>query len=194
MKAITKILAAGVAVAALASAAPAAAQYYPGYPGYGYGGGNVVGQIINSVVGGGYNGYAPYGYNNNSQAIVNQCAGAVQARLSGGYGGYGAYGGGYGYSPYGNGYAGGARVLGISRVEQGLAGAINVHGVATSGGYASGYNGGVPDLVWKCRADPRGAIIGLDVHPAQRTYGGYGYAPQSYTPYNPYSQYGYVRY
>ena len=31
MKAITKFLAGGVAIAALASAAPAAAQYYPGY-------------------------------------------------------------------------------------------------------------------------------------------------------------------
>ncbi len=44
MKAITKFLAGGVAIAALASAAPAAAQYFPGYgapygnayPGYGY--------------------------------------------------------------------------------------------------------------------------------------------------------------
>lgn len=186
MKAITKVLAGGVAIAALAAAAPAAAQVFPGYgyPGYGYG---MPGAM------GGY-GYSPYGgYGVNSQMIVNQCANAVQARLGGG--GYGGYGG-YGYSPYGSGYGygAGARVLGISRVEQGLAGAINVHGVATSGGYASGYNGNVPDLVWNCRADPRGAIIGLDVHPAQRTYGGYGYAPQAYTPYNPYSQYGYVRY
>ena len=177
MKAVTKLLAGGVAIAALAAAAPAAAQMFPGmgYPGYGYGGM------------GGY-GYSPYGgyggYGVNSQMIVSQCANAVQARLGGGYGGYG----GYGYSPYG-GYGGG-RVLGISRVEQGLAGAINVHGVATSGGYT----GNSPDLVWKCRADPRGAIIGVDIHPAQRAYGGYGYAPQSYTPYNPYSQYGYVRY
>ena len=186
MKAITKFLAGGVAIAALAAAAPAAAQVFPGY---GYGGMGGYGVM------GGY-GYSPYGVN--SQMIVNQCANAVQARLSGGggYGGYGAYGGGYGYSPYGNSYAGGARVLGISRVEQGLAGAINVHGVATSGAYAGAYGGNAqPDLVWKCRADPRGAIIGLDVHAAQRTYGGgYGYAPQAYTPYNPYSQYGYVRY
>jgi len=50
MKAITKVLAGGVAIAALASAAPAAAQYYPGY---GYGG-NVVGQVLSQVLGGGY--------------------------------------------------------------------------------------------------------------------------------------------
>ena len=48
MKAIT-FLGAGVAIAALASAAPATAQYYPGY---GYG--NPVGQVLNSVLGGGY--------------------------------------------------------------------------------------------------------------------------------------------
>ena len=85
--AITKVLAGGIAIAALASAAPAAAQYYPGY-GSGYGG-NVVGQVLNQVLGGGY-GYnnGGYGYNNggygvNSQTAVNQCANAVQARLGG---------------------------------------------------------------------------------------------------------------
>ena len=37
MKAISKLLAGGVAIAALACAAPAAAQYYPGYGNpYGY--------------------------------------------------------------------------------------------------------------------------------------------------------------
>jgi hypothetical protein len=60
MKAFTKIAAAGIAIAGLAAAAPAAAQYYPGY-GYGYpNGGNVVGQVINQVLGGGY-GYNSYG-------------------------------------------------------------------------------------------------------------------------------------
>ena len=178
MKAITKFLAAGGAIAALASAAPAAAQYYPGYgspygygtPGYGMGG----------------YGYSPYGYGVNSQALVNQCANAVQARLGGGYGGYGYNG----YNPYSYG-GGGARVLGISRVEQGLAGAINVHGVATSGRYG-GYTPNSPvDLVWKCRADYRGAILDIDVRAAQPNYGGYN----NYTPWNyDYSQYGYTRY
>ena len=80
MTAITKFLAGGVAIAALASAAPAAAQYYPGYPGYGYGGGNVVGQVINQVLGGGYGGYGYNGYGaGNSQAAISQCVGAVQA-------------------------------------------------------------------------------------------------------------------
>ena len=63
MKAFTKIVAGGVAIAGLAAAAPAAAQYYPSYGnGYGYpNGGNVVGQVLNQVLGGGYGGYNGYG-------------------------------------------------------------------------------------------------------------------------------------
>jgi hypothetical protein len=174
MKALTKVLAGGVAIAALASAAPAAAQYYPGY-GYGYGtpyGGNVVGQVLNSVLGGGY-GYGAYGMN--SQAVVNVCANAIQGRLNGGYA----------YNGYG--YGGGARVLGISRVEQRSSGGLRVRGVATSGRY--GY--GQPDLTWKCSVDYRGAIVGLDVDNVGRNYG-YG----NYSPWGnyDYSQYGYRRY
>ncbi|HEY8591749.1 MAG TPA: hypothetical protein VIL42_02660 [Sphingomicrobium sp.] len=193
MKVITKFLAGGVAVAALASAAPAAAQYYPGY-GYGYGSpygsGAVVGAIINSVIGNGgygYNGYAPYGYNVNSQAVVNQCANAVQARLGGGYNGYGAYG-------YNNSYAGG-RVLGISRVENRSSGGLKVRGVATSGrNVAYGYNQSQVDLVWKCNTDYAGRIIDIDVDPVQSNYG-YTFNTNNYTPWGTdYSQYGYRRY
>ena len=188
MKAITKFLAGGVAVAAFASAAPAAAQYYPGYPGYGYGGGygagNAVGAIINSVIGGGYNGYSPYGYNNNSQAVVNQCANAVQARLAGGYGAYGYAGGGYG----------GGRVVGISRVENRAGGGLKVRGVATSGGAAYGYGqNGAVDMVWKCSTDFAGRIVDIDVDPARSNYG-YSFNYNQYTPWNDYSQYGYRRY
>ena len=177
MKAVTKFLAGGVVAAALVSAAPASAQYYPGY-GYGYGG---VGQVINQVFGGGYNGY---GYGVNRQAIVNQCAAAVQQRL----------GGGYGYSPYGyNNSYGGGRVLGISRVEPRSNGGLTVRGVATSGRYA-GYTAQPPvDLTWRCKADYRGYIADIDITPAQRNYGAYG--NDRYTPYaNDYSQYGYSRY
>jgi hypothetical protein len=196
MKAITKFLAGGVAIAALATAAPAAAQYYPGYPGYGYGGGgNVVGQVINQVLGGGYGGgYGGYGYNGygagNSQAAVSQCVGAVQARLNGGYGNYG-------YNSYGyNGSYGNARVLGISRVEPRSNGGLTVRGVANSGRYAGayGYNGqSQVDLTFKCKTDYRGFVTDVDVDRAQSNYG-YG----NYTPYstygNDYSQYGYRRY
>jgi hypothetical protein len=184
MTAITKLLAGGIAIATLAGAAPAAAQYYPGYgPGYGYGnpyGGNVVGQVVNNVLGNNYGG--------NSQVAVNQCAAAVQQRLSGGYG----------YNGYGN---AGGRVLGISRVEPRGNGELLVRGVANSGryggyGYNGGYNGpGQVDLTWKCRVDYRGFVRDIDINRAQSNYG-YGYN-QGYTPYdngNDYSQYGYHRY
>lgn len=189
MKAITKFLAGGVAIAALAAAAPAAAQYYPGYgypgSGYGYPGyGNPIGQAPGVPYGG-------YGYGANSQVVVNQCANAAQARLNGGSGAYGyGYGNGYNnrYVPYANGTG---RVLGISRVEPHSGGGMTVRGVATSGRYgAYGYNGQPRvDLVWRCRTDFRGAIVSLNIEPAQQNYG------QNYTPWNyDYSQYGYHRY
>ena len=194
MKALKFVIAGGVAAAALMSAAPAAAQYYPGYPGYGYGGGNVVGQVLNQVLGGGYGGYGGYGYGQgvNQQAVVNQCAAAVQQRLSGGGYGYAPYGYNNGYNGYGN-----ARVLGISRVEPRSNGGLTVRGVASSGmnaGYGYGYNGqGQVDLTWKCKADYRGFISDIDIDRANRT-SGYNYQYQQYQPYNPYAQYGYRRY
>jgi len=189
MRAITKFLAGGVAIAALAYAAPAAAQYYPGYgyPGYGngYGGGDVIGQVLNQVLG---NGYGNYGAN--SQVGVNQCAAAVQQRLNGGYG----YNG-YGYNDYAN---TGARVLGISRVEPRSNGELLVRGVANSGRYAYGYNGqGQVDLTWKCRVDYRGFVRDIDINRAQTNYGYTGGYSGAYTPYSnsyDYSQYGYSRY
>jgi len=189
MRALTKILAGGAFVAALASAAPASAQYYPGYgyPGYG-GGGNVVGQVLNQVLGGGYGNYGGYGYGGNQQAAVNQCAAAVQQRLGGGYGGaYGNYGGYNRYNGYG--YNGGGRVLGISRVEPRSGGGVTVRGVASSGGYAGyGYNGqGQVDLTFKCKADYRGFVTSVDIDRVNRT------SSYNYTPYD-YSQYGYRRY
>ena len=166
MKAVTRILAGGVTAAALVCAAPAAAQYYPVY-----GGG--IGQAIGQIFGGGGYGYNGSGYNGgNQQAIVNQCAAAVQQRLSGGYG-------------YNGGYNGGSN------------NGLTVRGVATSGRYAAygnnGYGAQAPvDLTWRCKADYRGYIADIDISPAQRNYG-YG---NNYQPYNQYdySQYGYRRY
>jgi len=145
MMAISKLLVGGAAVATLASAAPAAAQYYPGYG----------------------NPYGGYGYGVNSQVLVNQCAAAVQQRLSRGYG--------YGF--------GGGRVLGISRIEPRGDGGLRIRGVASSG------YGGRPDLTFSCKTDYRGFIRDVDIDPAYRNY---GYS----SPYNPYdySQYGYRRY
>ena len=184
MKAVTKILAGGVAAAALFTAAPAAAQYYPGY---GYGGGDVISQVIGQVLGGGYGYNQGYGYNR--QAATGQCTSAVQARLQRDYGyGYNPYGG------YGNAY-GGARVLGISRVEPRSGGGLTVRGVATTGmsaGYV--YGGQQPvDLTWKCRIDYRGFISDIDIDRAQSNYG-YNSNTSPYDPYNPYAAYGYRRY
>jgi hypothetical protein len=189
MKAITKVLAGGVAIAALAGAAPAAAQDYPGY---GYGG---PGQVQGQGYGYGGPGYG-YGSGANSQAAISQCVGAVQQRLSGGYGGYG-YNNGYGYGAPNGGY-GNARVLGISRVEPRSDGGLTVRGVASSGryaGYGYGNNGGQPpiDLTFRCRTDPRGFVRDVDVNRAERNYNN-GYTPYN-SPYsNDYSQYGYRRY
>lgn len=172
MKAITKFLAGGVAIAAMAVAAPAAAQMFPGYgmPGYGYGGG--------------------YGMNN--QQAVSQCTAAVQARLGGGGYGYG-YGNGYGNS---YGAFGGGRVLGVSQVEPRPDGVV-VRGVAASGRYGAngyGYNPQSPDLTWRCRTDFRGYVVDVSVRAAQPAYGGYGYGAPYNGYENDYSQYGYQRY
>jgi hypothetical protein len=194
MKAIVKIMAGGVAAAALFSAAPASAQYYPGYPGYGSGGG-IVGQVVNQVLGGGLGGYgygSGYGgYGANSQMAVQQCAAAVQQRLNGNAG-YG-YNSPYGYNGYSNGYSN-ARVLGISRVEPRSGGGLTIRGVASSGQYAGAYGYGGQaqvDMTFKCKTDYRGYIVDVDVDRARSSYG----YNQQYSPYtNDYSQYGYRRY
>lgn len=168
MKAVTTIAIGAAGIAALVGgAAPAAAQYYPGY-GYPYGysqPGNVVGQVLQSVLnpyGSGYNQYG-YGYGANSQVAVNQCTAAVQQRLS-----Y-TYRAGYGPYSYGN-----PRVLGITRVEQRSGSTLRVRGYATSGmnygpyGYgaygAVGYGYAQPaDLSFKCDVDWRGYIRDIDI-------------------------------
>jgi hypothetical protein len=188
MSVLTKIVAGGVAVAALATAAPAAAQYYPNPYGYGNGG-NVVGQVLNQVLGGGAYGY---GWGPDNQVVVSQCVNAVQARLNSNYGGgYNPYGGGY--NPYGynnpyNGYGRG-RVLGISRVEPRNGGGLTIRGVASSGmPSAYGNTNNQIDLTFRCRSDYRGYITSVNLDRAERNYG------YQYAPYDPYAQYGYRRY
>lgn len=193
MKAMTKILAGGIGLAALASAAPAAAQYYPQY-GYGYGNQNPVGQIIGQILGYGRYPYGNYGYNqySNQSGAVDQCARAVEARLNGyqGYYGYGnvPYQGQYGqygyYNQYGynNRYGGGGRVQGITRVTQKSYG-LKVYGVARSGyqgydgygrgGYGSyGYNAGA-DLSFACEVRYDGRIRDIDINRRQANWRGY---------------------
>jgi hypothetical protein len=193
MKALVKILAGGIGLAALASAAPASAQYYPPNP-YGYGNNNVVGQVIGQILnpyGYGRYPYGNYGYNQyaNQGAAVDQCARAVEARLGGyngnGYYGYGnvPYGGRYGYNTRNgyNGYAGG-RVQGITRVDRKSYG-LKVFGVASSGyqgyqgygqrGYGSyGYNAGA-DLSFNCEVRYDGRIRDIDINRRSAYWRGY---------------------
>lgn len=193
MKAVKMILAGGVAAAALVgAAAPAAAQYYPGY-GYPQGG-NVVGQILNQVLGGNAYGYNNYGIN--SQAAIQRCAAAVTQRINASYGGYSPYGGGYGYNGY-NGYAGAsAQVVGITSVERRSNNGLRIRGVASSGaagGYGNGYgyNGyAQPNLTFKCNIDYRGYISDIDLNRSNVAYG--TYQPYGYN--GPNNYYGYPRY
>lgn len=179
MKAVTKIVAGGLGLAALASAAPAAAQYYPGAPGYGYGG---IGQVIGQILGGNQygNGYGYGNYASNDRVMVDRCAAAVQQRIDRDYG-YARYGSPYGYGGYGAyGYGQGqARVLGVTSVERRSNG-LRVRGVATANAYGAGYGnspygGGYAqpqgELTFKCNIDYRGAIRDIDLD--RNNYGYY---------------------
>ena len=177
-------------IAAVTIAAPAAAQYpYPNpypqqypqqYP-YGYNNnspGNVIGQIIQGVIGYGQYPYGNYGYGQpgyqSQQVAVSQCARAVEARLNNyafndGYNNWNQYD-----NPY-NGWArqGQARVLGIDEVKIRKSSRIRVRGVATSGnvyaqqysygGYQHNRSYGTPDLRFTCNADLRGRVYDVDI-------------------------------
>ena len=196
MRALTRILAGGIGLAALGAAVPAAAQYYPSYPsnpygyGNGYNNGNVVGQVLGQILGYGRYPYGNYGYNqySNQSGAVDQCARAVEARLNGnqGYYGYGnvPYQGRYGYNRYNgyNGYNAGGRVQGITRVTQKSYG-LKVYGVASSGyngyqgygqrGYGTyGYNAGA-DLSFNCEVRYDGRIRDIDINRRTADWRGY---------------------
>ena len=166
MLAYSKILTGVAGLALVAGAAsPAAAQYYPG-------GGNVVGQVLGQILGGGA--YGQYGAGN-SRVAVDQCARAAMARVSGGgYAGYGAYNRGYGYGA-------GARVVAITRVEQRSNG-LRVRGVLETGGaygnrgygYGNyGYANAGQQLDFKCTVDYRGYVRDVDLDRRSRYYRGY---------------------
>ena len=182
MKAVTNILASGAAIAALVAAAPAAAQYYPNQ-GYGYGNNNVVGNILNSILGG-------RNYQQNDRYAIDMCVRATEARLNGYSGGYnyGAYGnyGGYGNQGYNQGYNG-SRVTRITNVERRNNG-LKIFGLATAGfnnryggynqgygnqgygnqgygnqGYGYGNQGYRAQLRFNCKVNFRGQVTDVDI-------------------------------
>ena len=177
--------------------------YNQGY-GYNNNGSGVLGAIVNQVLGYGRYPYGNYGYGQNgygqngygqngyghngygqSQSLaVQQCARAAESRLSGYGGGYGGYNQGYGgynqgYGGYNQGYGynggnGGARVVGISRVDRKSYG-YRVYGVATDrygqgNGYRSGY--GSPSIRFDCKVDYSGRVRDVNVN---RNMAGYRY-------------------
>lgn len=162
MKAFSEFFAGGAALAACALTSPAEAQYYSP-PGYGAPG------DPRSY------GYPLPGERATSEAAINQCVAATEARLEGRYGAFDG--------PRG-------RVLGISRVQPREGGGLTVRGVARTADYrAYGYPSRGPNLVWTCKTDFRGFITGLRLEPARQNFT-YDYRPWS----NDYSQYGYQRY
>ena len=138
MKIFSTILAGTAGLAMAAIAAPAAAQYSQQYPQYPQQNGGVIGQVINSVLGGGR--YGQYGQGQDRLA-VDQCARAAEMRVNHDQRSNGnAYGRrdnrGYAYNQ-----ASTARVVGITRVERRNNG-VRVSGVLDSGrGYNSGAYG-----------------------------------------------------
>ena len=195
MKALTKIAAGGIGLAALAAAAPAAAQYYPNpYPapspyGYGYGQGGI-GAIIESILGGNR-----YRYGVDQRALVERCINVVTNEVARRNARYRApYGSpyGYGYGGYGNGYGQqgpSARVLGITDIDQ-RRNSLRVRGVATAGLYAAApygapYGGayGAPygqaygygqqqvgELTFRCDVDHRGRVTNVDIDRNRNAY------------------------
>lgn len=186
MKALTKVLAGGIGLAALAGAAPAAAQYYPGYGYGGYGQGYNYGQgygygynqgglaaVIDQILGGNR-----YAYGVDQRMLVNRCIAAVTNDIQRRYAGQ-RYGYPYGYGAYGAyGYAGSARVLGITDIDRDRR-ELQVRGVATANanmaGYGSPYGGygyaqPVGELKFKCDIDYRGRVTDIDLDRNKNAY------------------------
>ena len=152
MTSMNRILAGGVAVAAIAAASPAAAQYPYGYANP-------------------YSGYGnTYGYHNATALATQQCTAAVQARLNNRQGVQGILGAILGAN------TATGRVLSITRVNPNR-NTVRVRGLATSGRmayngygpYGAGAYGSVgyayqPDLQFNCTVDYRGYVRDVDIN------------------------------
>jgi hypothetical protein len=197
---ILYFLAAGAATIGIA--APAAAQYYPapqqgyaqpvpqpypGQPGYGYQqpgygypgqqgyGQNVIGQVINQLLGN--------RYNVTDRTAVTQCASAAMAQAQTRYQPRGYQQNnrqGYGYPGYNQGYNPAAymRVTAITEVRR-LSRGLRVSGLISSGmqtgygaygapgyanqGYANQYYAGAADLTFRCNVARNGRVTDVRI-------------------------------
>jgi hypothetical protein len=201
---ILNLLAATAAIGAIAVPAAAQSTYpyqsypvqqgypqpgYPvqqGYPGYQQGGTNVVGDIINQLLGN--------RYNVSDRTQVSRCASAALAKAETqyrrGYNGYGhrqpyGYNSAYGTNGYNNGYSQ-MRVTAITEVQRRSNNGLRVQGLISSGAYAQpyghayGYQGQqrysdpryaqTGDLSFRCNVDYRGAVTGVRVNRTNTAY------------------------
>ena len=167
MKLMTKMLAAGVGLAAISAAAPAAAQYYP----YGYSSPYTNPYSYTNA----YGGYGAYGaYGMNTSTATQQCTAAVQNRLYNRTSIGSILGSLIGLPTNATG-----RVVSVTQVYPRSYGGFTVRGLASSGRYA--YNGYGPygvgaygslgygyantaDLSFKCNVDAAGYVRDVDIH------------------------------
>lgn len=144
---------------------PYPGQTYPGqpYPGQPYGG-NVIGNVIDQLLGN--------RYNVTDRRAVGQCANAALAQASNqyrGYNPYGGYGGGYGQQ-YAQNFN--MRVVGITNVERRSSG-LRVSGLIDSGTWYGQYgnqywnqgnlNPRYGDLTFRCNVDYRGYVTNVRI-------------------------------
>ena len=190
---MSKLLAAAAAVAGVA--APVAAQVPYGYPqtyppttypgqaypnqyGYPNQGTNVIGQVIDQLLGN--------RYSVTDRTAVSQCANAAMIQAQAQYRGYGYGQQGYGYQqPYG-GYQQGIaapamRVTAITDVQRRSSG-LRVKGLMSSGyssqygqygnqyGYNQNRNYADGDLTFRCNVDYRGAVTNVRISANNSAY------------------------
>jgi len=143
-------------------------QTYPGqtYPGQPYGG-NVIGNVIDQLLGN--------RYNVNDRGAVSRCADASLAQASNQYRGYNQpYGGGYGggYNQAYPQYNQNMRIVGITNVERRSSG-LRISGLIDSGTWYGQYrerywnqgnlNPRYGDLTFRCNVDYRGYVSNVRI-------------------------------
>jgi hypothetical protein len=141
---------------------PYPGQTYPGYPGYpsqGYGPGNVIGQMIDGLLGNRYSVHDRGAVSRCADAAVNEAVRNTRPYLRQGYDRYGQWG-------YNN-----IRVTAVTSVERRSHGGLRVRGLLDSGLRYGMYNPGIidpryagqGDLSFRCSMDYRGYVTDVRV-------------------------------